>query len=94
MSAVLWTINNYRTNSFEQLLEKDNSVSIHQRNIQTLVIEMYKVTNGLSSEIMNEVFQLKGESHCNLFYTSQFTSPPIRSVYNGRESTSHIGPKM
>ena len=55
---------------------------------------MYKVTNGLSSEIMNEVSQLRGESHYNLFYTSQFTSPPIRSVYNGRECASHIGPKI
>ena len=94
MSAVLWTLNNYKTNSFEELLEKDNSVYIHQRNIQTLVIEMYKVTNGLSSEIMNEVSQLRGESHYNLFYTSQFRSPPIRSAYNGRECASHIGPKI
>ena len=55
---------------------------------------MYKLTNGLSPEIMNEVSQLRGESHYNLFYTSQFRSPPIRSVYNGREYASHIGPKI
>ena len=50
---------NDKTSSFEQLLENDNSVSIHHKNIQTLAIEMYKVTNGLSPEIMNEIFQIR-----------------------------------
>ena len=33
--------NNFTT-SFEQLLDKDNSFTIHQQNIQSLAIEMYK----------------------------------------------------
>ena len=45
---------------------------------------MYKVTDGLSPEIMNEMFQIREESRYNLRYTSQFTIPPIHSVYNGR----------
>ena len=28
---------------FEELLERDNSVSVHNRNIQSLAIELYKV---------------------------------------------------
>ena len=87
-------IYNDKTSSFEQLLENDNSVSMHHRNIQTLAIEMYKVTNGLSPEIMNELFQIREESRYNLRYTSQFTIPPIHSVYNGRESVSFMGPKI
>ena len=83
-----------KTSSFEQLLENDNSVSIHHRNIQTLATEMYKVTNGFSPEIMNEIFQIREESRYNLRYTSQFTIPPIHSVYNGRESVSYMGPKI
>ena len=90
----LRVIYNDKTSSFEQLLENDNSVSIHHRNIQTLAIEMYKVTNGLSPEIMNEIFQIREESRYNLRYTSQFTIPPIHSVYNGRESVSFMGPKI
>ena len=32
--------------SFETLLERDNSCTIYQRNIQTLAIEMYKTKAG------------------------------------------------
>ena len=45
---------------------------------------MYKVTNGLSPEVMNEIFQIREESRYDLRYTSQFTIPPIHGVYNGR----------
>ena len=34
--------------SFQDLLMKDNSFSIHERNIQILAIEIYKFLNGLS----------------------------------------------
>ena len=64
--------------NFEEIIEKDNSVSIQHRNIQTLVIEMYKIANGLPPEIMNEIFQGRQESHDSLSYTSQFTVATIR----------------
>ena len=44
------------TSSFEELLETDNSVSVHHRNIQVLATELYKLVNGLSPEIMKEAF--------------------------------------
>ena len=87
----LRVIYNDKTSSFEQLLENDNSVSIHYRNIQALAVEMYKVTNGLSPEIMRRI---REESRSNLRYTSLFTIPPIHSVYNGRESVYYMGPKI
>ena len=42
--------------SFEQLLAKDNSVSVHHRNIQKLAIEIYKVQNNLSNKINKGLF--------------------------------------
>ena len=37
-----------KQSSFETLLEKDSSVSIHNRNLQILATEMYKIKNNLS----------------------------------------------
>ena len=47
-------IYNDKTSTFKELLEKDNSVSIHYRNIQAVATEMHKVANGISLEIMRE----------------------------------------
>ena len=80
--------------TFNEFLEKDNSVSMHYRNIQALAIEMFKVTNGMPHLIMNEIFQLREQSYYNLRHTSSFVIPPIHSVYHGSESASYLGPKM
>ena len=56
-------IYNHKTSTFKELLEKDDPVSIHNRKIQALAIEMYKVANGMDPEMMNEIFQLREKSH-------------------------------
>ena len=45
--------------NFEDLLIKDNSWTIHESNIQTLLIEIYKSLNLISPIIMQEFFDLK-----------------------------------
>ena len=40
--------------NFDELLEKDNAFSIHNKNIQTLAIEILKFLNEISPLIMNE----------------------------------------
>ena len=44
---------------FHELLSKDDSVTIHQRNLQWLATEMYKVKNNLSPLPMQELFKTK-----------------------------------
>ena len=52
--------------TFNTLLEKDQSFKVHERNIQILAIEVFKVINGLSPKIMNSVFTLKKDlTHCS-----------------------------
>ena len=41
---------------FEDLLQNNNFVSIHHKNIQLLDIELYKVKNNLSTYLMSEIF--------------------------------------
>ena len=43
--------------SFDELLAKDNSVTIHQRNLQLLATEIFKVKQGLSTGLTDEIFQ-------------------------------------
>ena len=90
----LQIIYNDKISTFKELLEKDNSVSVHYRNIEALETESYKVANEMSPEKMNEIFQLRDKSHYNLRYTSEFIIPPIHSVYHGSESVSYLGPKI
>ena len=70
-----------KLSNFEELLHKDNSAPIHHNNAHALVIEMYKVVNGTSPEIMNEVFKQRSNSHNDLRHTSQFFVNAIHSVY-------------
>ena len=42
--------------SFESLLEKDGSVTIHQKNVLLLMTEMFKTTNNLNPSFMDEIF--------------------------------------
>ena len=45
--------------NLNELLEKGGSFSIHHRNIKPLATEIFKFLNGLSLQILNEVFQVK-----------------------------------
>ena len=48
-----------RSSLFEDLLKKDNSVSVHHRNMQALATEMFKVKNNIAPEIMKNFFLQK-----------------------------------
>jgi len=71
---------------------KDESVSIHERNIQTLGIELYKVAYGLAPKIMNLVLPLN--TRCNYPGQSIFASRNVKTVKYGTETLSHLGPKI
>ena len=44
------------TISFEDLLLRDESVSIHHRNLQKVAIELFKVKNGLCPRFISRLF--------------------------------------
>ena len=46
------------TSSLKKLLDKGGSFTIHQRNIQSLAIEIYKYLYGLSPGILSEFFKV------------------------------------
>ena len=70
------------TSSFEDLLKRDNSVTIHHRNIPSLAVELFKVKQNLSNSVLCNIFQTRSIS-CNLRSQTDF----IRS----NASTSQYG---
>ena len=74
------------------LLEKDSSVSIHDRNILCLATEMYKISNRLSPPAVSNIFTRKNCHPYNLRLNSQFSRPLVRSVFHGTQSISYLGP--
>ena len=87
-------IYNDKQSSFTELLNEDNSVSTHIRNIKRLAIEMFRFYNGLSQPIINNIFKLKAENSYNLRQVSEFSRPMVKSVYHRTESISCLGPKL
>ena len=85
----------YQENSmtFDELLKKDGSVKIHYRNIQKLVIEIYKVKNHLSPIMMHEIFPERNYSGIMRSQTD-FEIPRVNSVNNGLETLRFLGPKV
>ena len=49
--------------SFKELLRKDSSLTIHQRNLKLLVTEMFKVKIGCAPDIMKEIFEIENRNY-------------------------------
>ena len=78
--------------SFEELLEKDKSISIHHKNIHNIAIEMYKVINNLSLPLMNEIVDLSNFSDRTTRSGDIFVRPKIHKVFKGENSIRNFGP--
>lgn len=55
------------TSTFSELLIKDKFLTKHQRNLQALLNEVFKVKNNLAPEILSNVFSFKTvlyKQHC------------------------------
>ena len=51
------TVYNDNVSTFEKLLEKDNSVTIHVRNLRILPTKLYKTKENLAVLIMDEILK-------------------------------------
>ena len=54
---------NDKNSSFQELLERDNSVTVYERNIQVLLTEIFKVKCRAAPETMIEIFEFRDHSY-------------------------------
>ena len=79
------------SSSFSELLEKDKSVTIHHRNLQTLAYEIFKVKKNMAPETV--IFPQK-ESNYSLRNSTTLQGRSIKTVMYGSETISRLGPKI
>ena len=88
----LTLVYNDKSSSFWKLLERDNSVTIHERNIQVLT-EIFKVKSGAAPVIMTEFSKFKDHSYI-LRKNNCLERRIIKSCKYGSETVSNLGAKL
>ena len=83
--------NNY-TASFDDLLIKDHSITIHESNIQALAVEIYKTQNGLNPIFMKDIFC--SPQHGYNTRKKIFSYPNPKTVSYGTQSFGYVATKV
>ena len=73
-------IQNDKLSSYEELLEKDRSVSVHHRNIQSCYV-MRQRKHDQSPEIVNDIFT--GNTGVEFRKNRDFMIPSVNTVFHG-----------
>ena len=85
-------LNDHESDS-ETLLQTNNHVCNHHRNIQTLLIEIFKIKKGFAPPIMGSI--LKGRNKTdNVRNFQEFEAERKRTVYFGLETISYRSPQL
>ena len=82
------------SSTFEDLLNKDKSVTIHQHNLQQLAIEIFKVKIGIALKIMIEIFTFVENNTYNLRSGMYLCRVNVHSTQYGTESIGNLGAKI
>ena len=85
--ALTLIYNDYKS-SFNELCEKDGSMTIHHRNIQSLSIEMYKIYHGSDQSIMGDMISVRKDNTLR----ADFYVPAVRTEKYGKNSVRYLGP--
>ena len=75
----------------QTLLEKQHDFLIHQRNLQVLMTEIYKIVNGIAPPIMNSLFTFRLNQH-NLRNFQELLTEKRNTVNYGLETVTYRAP--
>ena len=82
---------NDKGSTFENRLKKDKSVSSLHKNIRLIAIELYKVKNNLSTQLISEIFNPRNIDY-NLRSQTDFNEDPVNTVYYGLKPFRYLAP--
>ena len=77
--------------SFQQLLAKDNNFTVHETNIQKLMVEMYKAKSQIGPSLLQDIFRNPNYKGPNLRNGKDFKKPNIKTQKYGEKSLEYFG---
>ena len=75
-------------------MENNNCVSVHNRNLSVLAIEMFKFKTVLVHAICKEIIQQSRQNRYELRNNAAFSFPLVKEVHKGLRSFNYLGPKI
>ena len=90
--TALRTLYSVYSSSFYELLDKDDTFKIHQKNVQNLAIEIYKYLHGLSPAILSEVSKVNETIPYDLRMRNELYVRNLKIVICGTETTFFLSP--
>ena len=81
------------TSSFDNLLKKYKNKTIHQKNIEKLAIQMYKIKNNTAPKFFTDLFTVNN-NYYSLRRNPDFLLSRPKTVSKGTEAIRYSGPKI
>ena len=77
--------------TFDQLLEKDHTFSMHHQNFQRHMIKIYKANNNISGFTLDEFIFVRKENGLNLRSQPDLFIPSVTTLRRGKTALRHYG---
>ena len=81
-------------NSYEDLLKRDDGFTVHERNIQLLLTEMFKAKNNIEPHLLQDIFEATNYQGPTLRNSKYFSKPKINTVKYGERSLQYLGTRL
>ena len=85
------TYRNGTNKEFQKILREKYEPKIHQKNVQVLMTEVYKIVNGIAPPIMNSLFNFCANIH-NIRNFQEIFTENRKTVKYGIETVTHRAP--
>ena len=82
-----------KTSTFEHLLQANNEITTHQRNLQVLMVELFKLINGFAPPIMEDFFLFRENTH-NIRNIEIISNESKKTVRYGLETVKYRTPLL